>query len=42
MEQDCRKKLILINVLFLACLAVVGFCYYRDLVIEINLYNLLK
>lgn len=42
LEQDSRRKLMVINMLFLACILAVGLMYYNDIDIEIKWYNLLK
>ena len=43
MEADCSRKLMVINLLFLACVATVGLMYYTDFFIaDFKLYDLLK
>ena len=42
LDSDCRKKLFVVNLLFLLSLIGVACLYYGDFLIEIRLYDLLK
>jgi len=44
LEADCRKKLMVINMLFLSIVALVALMYYNDVLISANfkLYDLIK
>lgn len=43
MEADCRKKLLVINVLFALSIGIVGFFYYTDVTLfkEFKLFDYL-